>query len=82
MNNFNIDFVSDLEHEHLVAEISFMGQRLCVIDKENGGENMMIEFLVDLYVLPQSIKMKFKLSEFEGAILAAKTDLANANNGA
>ncbi|MCA3193507.1 MULTISPECIES: hypothetical protein [unclassified Cupriavidus] len=76
MTNFNIDFVSDLEREHLVAEISFLGQRLCVIDKENGDESMEIEFLVDLYILPESIKMKFKLSDFENAIFAAKTDLA------
>ncbi|MEF9387379.1 hypothetical protein V4890_17405 [Ralstonia solanacearum species complex bacterium KE056] len=77
MDDFGIDFVSDRGHEHLMAEISFKGQRLCVIDKENGNENMGIEFITDLYVLPDSIKMKFRLSDFEDAIRAAKEDLSN-----
>lgn len=75
MSNFSIDFVSEMASEHLMAEISFMGQRLCIIDKENGNENMEIEFLTDLYVLPQSVRMKFKLSDFENSIRTAKEDL-------
>jgi hypothetical protein len=76
MTGFSIDFVSDIDHEHLMAEISFNGQRLCVLDKEGGNDQMGIEFLVDLYVLPESVKMKFSLSEFMETLETAKTDLA------
>jgi hypothetical protein len=76
MNGFSIDFVSDMDHEHLMAEISFNGQRLCVLDKEGGNDQMEIEFLVDLYVLPESVRMKFSLGDFMKTIESAKSDLA------
>lgn len=76
MSDFHIDFVSEMSHEHLMAEISFMGQRLCLIDKEGGNDSMEIEFLTDLYVLPENIRMKFKLSDFEEVIRVAKEDLS------
>jgi len=75
MTGFNIDFVSDMDHEHLVAEISFNGQRLCVIEKEGGNDKMKIEFLADLYVLPESVRMKFSLAEFLKTIEIARSDL-------
>lgn len=65
-----------MDHEHLMAEISFAGQRLCIIEKEHGNENMEIEFLTDLYVLPESVQMKFRLSDFESAIRTARAELA------
>ncbi|KWC09218.1 hypothetical protein WL46_10575 [Burkholderia ubonensis] len=55
--------------EHLMAELSFEGQRLCVIDKEGGNDSMQIEFLVDLYILPDSVKMKFSLDDFMGQLI-------------
>ncbi|KVG24185.1 hypothetical protein BGV70_11265 [Burkholderia ubonensis] len=61
--------------EHLMAELSFEGQRLCVIDKEGGNDSMQIEFLVDLYILPDSIKMKFSLDDFVGALNSARGEL-------
>ena len=75
MTKFSIDFVSEMNREHLAAEISFGGQRLCVLDKENGNDKIMIEFLVDLYVLPESVRMKFNLSDFLKTIEAAMLDL-------
>lgn len=75
VSKFDIDFVSDMNHEHLMAEISFEGQRLCIIDKEFGNDDMQIEFLVDLYVLPESVKMKFNLDDFMGAINSARDEL-------
>jgi hypothetical protein len=65
-----------MDHEHLMAEISFAGQRLCILEKELGNENMEIEFLTDLYVLPESVRMKFRLSDFEGVIRTAREELA------
>lgn len=52
-----------------MAELSFEGQRLCVIDKEGGNDSMQIEFLVDLYILPDSVKMKFSLDDFMGQLI-------------
>jgi cupin superfamily acireductone dioxygenase involved in methionine salvage len=75
MAEFNIDFVSDLEHEHLMAEISFNGQRLCVLDKEGGNDQIQIEFVSDLYVLPENVRMKFSLAEFLKTVETAKSDL-------
>ncbi|HDR9584502.1 TPA: hypothetical protein QDC22_002915 [Burkholderia stabilis] len=64
-----------MDHEHLMAEISFNGQRLCVLDKENGNEEMELEFLVDLYILNDSVKMKFGLDDFIKTIEVARLDL-------
>ena len=75
MTGFSIDFVSNMDHEHLMAEISFNGQRLCVLDKEGGNDEMEIEFLADLYVLPESVRMKFSLAEFLKTIEIARSDL-------
>ncbi|OJA92265.1 hypothetical protein BGV50_24885 [Burkholderia ubonensis] len=61
--------------EHLMAELSFEGQRLCVIDKEGGNDSMQIEFSVDLYILPDSVKMKFSLGDFMGVVNSARDEL-------
>lgn len=71
MSDFSIDFVSDVQCEHLLVEISYKGQRLCVLNKEHGNEFIEIEFVDDLYVLSKKIEMKFSLSEF--LIVLAKT---------
>lgn len=76
MARFSIDFVSDMNHEHLMVEIGFNGQRLCVLDKEWGNDCMEIEFLADLYVLPESVRMKFSLAEFLKTLEIARSDLA------
>ncbi|MEK6356022.1 MAG: hypothetical protein V4796_24810 [Burkholderia cenocepacia] len=75
MNGFDIDFVSDVNREHLMAEISFNGQRLCVLDRERGVDEIEIEFLVDLYVLSDSVRMKFSLDKFIEIIEIARADL-------
>ncbi|WP_217445784.1 hypothetical protein [Burkholderia metallica] len=75
MNGFDIDFVSDVSREHLMAEISFNGQRLCVLDRERGVDEIEIEFLVDIYVLPDSVRMKFSLDKFIEIIGIARDDL-------
>ncbi len=76
MNKFSIDFVSDMDHEHLMAEISFMGQRLCLIEKEQSNEKMEIEFLTDLYTVPESLRVKFNLSDFLEVVRAAREELS------
>lgn len=75
MSEFQIDFVSDINRDHLMVEIYFRKQRLCQINKELGNDQMEIEFLTDLYVLPQEVVMKFPLAEFEAVIKEAKESL-------
>jgi hypothetical protein len=48
---------------------------LCQISKEGGNENMEIEFLTDLYILPGSVRMTFPLKEFERCIKEAADEL-------
>lgn len=76
MNDFFIDFVSDGDYKRLLAEILYKGQRLCQISKESGSDNMEAEFLTDLYILPDSISMRFALTDFENIVRVAKRDLA------
>lgn len=75
MNEFTIDFVSDANHVHLIVEIYFKKQRLCQISKELGNENLEIEFIKDIYVLPDEILMKFPLSDFEAVLKEAQDAL-------
>lgn len=58
-----------------MAEIGFNGQRLWVLDREEGNDKMKMEFLINLYVLPESVKMKFSLDDFMKTINIAKSDL-------
>lgn len=58
-----------------MAEVIFKGQRLCILDKEGGNDKMGIEFLSDIYILPESVKMKFNLSEFVKILGVAKSEL-------
>jgi len=75
MSDFEIDFVSDVNSEHLMAEISFRKQRLCRIDKELGEDRMEIEFLSDLRLLPEEVVLKFRLADFEAVIREAVEEL-------
>ncbi len=72
---FGMDFISETTHEHLLVEISYGKQRLCQISKEGGQENMQIEFLTDLYLLPRPVRMKFPLKEFERYVREAADEL-------
>ena len=75
MTGFSINFVSDMDHEQFMAEISFDDQRLCVLDNEGGNDEMEIEFLADFYVVPESVRLKFSLAEFLKTIEIARSDL-------
>ena len=75
MSDFEIDFVSDFEHEHLMVEISYRKQRLCVINKERGNDSMEIEFVSDFRILTDEVVMRFPLSEFEAILKVACEDL-------
>ncbi|MGO4153077.1 hypothetical protein [Cupriavidus sp. YAF13] len=75
MRDFQIVFVSDVDHEHLMAEISYRKQRLCLISKEGGNEKMEIEFLTEIFIIEDSVVMKFPLVEFVDVIKQAEAEL-------
>ena len=59
-SKFNIDYVSDSFHKYLTAEISFEGQILCLICKEN----IEIGFFHLFYQDKNDVRFKFRLSDF------------------
>lgn len=75
MSDFSIIFVSETKRDHLLVEIHFKKQRLCQINKEKGCENLEIEFLSDIYILPKEVVMSFPLSDFEAILKEAKEGL-------
>lgn len=75
MSDFKIDFVSEASREFLLAEISFKGQRLCQINREDGVDRLEIEFLSDIYLMAEEVKMVFPLSEFQRVLQHAVEDL-------
>lgn len=77
-NEFEIDFVSDAKLEWLAVEVSFRGQRFIQLTRENGIENIEIEFLTDLYVLPEEVQMKFSMEVFMCMVNEAKQALISA----
>ncbi len=74
-NDFEMDFISDVNRDNLRMEISFRKQRLCQISKDKGTDLMEIEFLSDLRVLPYEVVMRFSLDEFERTLIEARAAL-------
>lgn len=75
MSDFNFDFVSDTKKNYLLVEVYFKKQRLFQINKEQGSENLEIEFLSDIYVSHKEVKMIFPLSDFDEVLREAKESL-------
>ncbi|QOT80096.1 hypothetical protein [Cupriavidus basilensis] len=75
MRDFQIVFVSDVDREHLMAEISYRKQRFCLISKEGESEKMEIEFLTDIFIIEKSVVMKFPLVEFVDVLKQAEAEL-------
>ncbi len=78
-NDFSIEFVSDSRYEFMVVEISYREQLLCRLNKENGVENIEVEFDFDSRVLSSDVQMKFPLLEFEKILEEARADLVASN---
>jgi len=75
-NDFELLFVTEGESANPAAEIQFGGQRLCIVrpSPEHPGQ-FDVEFLTDLYVLPQSVKMVFPAEAFINVLQQARSDL-------
>jgi hypothetical protein len=76
MNDFSMDFVSEEKHKNLAIDIYYKKQRLCQIHNEFGNDFMIIEFLTDLYILKEIIKMSFPLTDFINILNEARDNLA------
>ncbi|WP_018974451.1 hypothetical protein [Rudaea cellulosilytica] len=80
MGDFTMTFVSEEGREYLVLEVCFRSQRLFQISKEDEDEAMQIEFLTDLYLLKEEVKLKFSFSDFEKALEDAKSTFLRARD--
>lgn len=75
--NFEIIFASDIEFEFLTVEVYFHSYRIFQLNRENGIENIEIEFLLGLRAISSYIDIKFSLEDFRKVIKIAKNNLTN-----
>lgn len=75
-SRFSVDFISNSQYEYLTAEISFGGQILCEINKDQGSDNMEIEFFHEQRILDHSPEMKFLIREFFSIIEEVTAELS------
>ncbi len=74
-SKFSVDFFSDEQYKYLTAEILYNGQVLCQINRDNGIENMEVEFFHDQYILEEEFRMKFPINDFLSVIEDVKNEL-------
>lgn len=74
-DDFEIIFLSDSNYENLTVEISYKDQILCQLNKDNGPDNIEVEFFSDARVLPEKNAMKFNLDRFLRVLTKAKEEL-------
>lgn len=74
-DDFEIIFLSDSNYENLTVEISYKDQILCQLNKDNGHDNIEVEFFSDARVLPEKNAMKFNLDRFLRVLTEAKEEL-------
>ncbi|YCH29454.1 hypothetical protein M1D48_14915 [Erwinia sp. D4-22] len=74
-DDFEIIFLSDSNYENLTVEISYKDQILCQLNKDNGPDNIEVEFFSDARVLPEKNAMKFNLDRFLRVLTEAKEEL-------
>jgi hypothetical protein len=71
-----IDVCSDIEFEHLIAEIYIDGKFVSLISQEDGRDNLKIEF-PKVGVSEDSTSEQFDLEQFMRAVQQAKERLIN-----
>ncbi|EOC1109328.1 hypothetical protein ACTW1U_003970 [Cronobacter sakazakii] len=74
-NGFEVDFFSDSRYEELTAEISYKGQILCQLNKDEGIDSIEIEFFSDSRILSEAVEMKFPVDDFLKILMQTKDDL-------
>ncbi|SDZ72440.1 hypothetical protein SAMN05518854_1452 [Variovorax sp. YR266] len=68
---WEITILSDVGYEHLVAEMSFDGQFVLLLDREQGRENVCVAFPTK----DGKLGSRIALSEFMEQLQAAAVDL-------
>ena len=74
-NDFEITFLSDSNYKNLTVEISYKDQILCQLNKDNGPDNIEVEFFSDARYLAEKNAMKFNLDRFLQVIAEAAEEL-------
>ncbi|MEQ4531318.1 MAG: hypothetical protein ABN478_08465 [Mixta sp.] len=74
-NDFEITFLSDSNYKNLTVEISYKDQILCQLNKDNGPDNIEVEFFSDARHLAEKNAMKFNLDRFLQVIAEAAEEL-------
>ncbi|WP_241597704.1 hypothetical protein [Rosenbergiella epipactidis] len=74
-NNFEITLFSDSQYEEITAEISYKDQILCQLNKDNGPNNIEIEFFSDARLLAEQNAIKFSLNSFLQILEEASKEL-------
>lgn len=74
-NNFEITLFSDSQYEEITAEISYKDQILCQLNKDNGPNNIEIEFFSDARLLAEQNAIKFSLNSFLQILEEASEEL-------
>ncbi len=64
MKKFSVDFFSDSKYKKMTAEISFDGQILCQLNKDQGFDKIEMEFFHDQRLLQKNVIMKFYVADF------------------
>ncbi len=75
MSKFSIDFVSPPEFGNLAVEISYCGQLICRIDKENIDGSLSMEVFRDFRVTKEKVEVRYPVSEFLEVLNMACRDL-------
>ncbi len=78
MTDFTLDFVSPVHYEQLAVEISYRGQILCRINKEQSADSMEVEFFHEYLLLNRKVDMKFQVSDFLSIFEKSCRDLREA----
>lgn len=72
-----LQIASDLDHDHVVAEINDDGSFLCLLSKEDNDDDVMIELPLQLPIKGPDSMRRIPLSDFLQMINRAKEKLVN-----
>ena len=72
-----LQIASDLDHDHVVAEINHNDDFLCLLSKEEGDDDVVIELPVQLPIKGPDSMRRIPLSDFLQMVNQAKEQLVN-----
>ena len=75
ITDFELVYIDKDKYNSLLIQIEFKGQIICTISKEDGNDNMKIQFYYDLYNEYKDVNLLFSLDEFINVLNYAKEQL-------